>query len=172
MIKENSVDSGSVSPTFGKQMLPAAFRPGNLLLYLSSEDGWLPTKLDWQDFKWMEESPEWFWSVHKPIPINDEVLSTIAYISFELFGYYGVYGISSGEWGLYEFTNDSDGFHVTSSNASITTPLNWLHELQNHFYVSTGKELEINLQMLEAIANKKEPEPRQFEPDNGDPLPF
>jgi hypothetical protein len=144
-----------------------SFRPGNLLLYLSSEDGWLPTKLDWQDFKWMEEGKEWFWTAHKPIPINDEVLSTIAYISFELCGYYGIYSITNGE--KYDIINDSDGFNTISD---IATPFNWLHELQNHYYASTGKELEINLELLEVIANKKEPEPRQFVPDMGDDLPF
>jgi hypothetical protein len=150
----------------------SAFRAGNLLLWHSSEDGWLPTKLDWQDFKLLEEYPESFWSEHKPIPINDEVLSTIAYIGFEFCGYYGIYSISSGDFGLYEFTNDSDGFHITNNNASITTPLKWLHELQNHFYTTTGRELDIDLKMLEVIANKKEPEPRQFVPDTGVDLPF
>lgn len=167
MTKDENI---GVSPTFGKQMLPAAFRPGNLLLYLSSEDGWLPSKLDWQDFKWMEESPEWFWSVHKPIPINDKYLSAIEYIHFTLYGIYGMYGLNVGEWGVYDFTNDGDGFHTTSGNASITTPLNWLHELQNHFYATTGEELPVKLEMIEAFANEKEPEP--CPPINGDELPF
>jgi hypothetical protein len=149
----------------------SAFRTGNLLLWYSSVGGWLPTKLDWQDFKRLEEYPESFWSEHKPIPINDEVLSTIAYIGFELCGYYGIYTISNSEYsGWYSLINDSDGFHVHT--ASIIQHLTYLHELQNHFYTSTGRELEINMEMLEVIANKKEPEPRQFIPDTGADLPF
>lgn len=137
-------------------MLPAAFHTGSLLYWQSSEDGLLPSKLDWQDFQRMSENPEGFWNGHSLIPINDNTLSCIPYISFENNGYYGLYHIHVGEWGLYQLVNDSDGFHVASCNHSIVRSIKWFHELQLHFYATTGKELEVNLDMLECVANEKE----------------
>lgn len=50
------------------------FRTGNLLNYDTSEGETLLAKLDWQDFKWLEEDPKGFGLVHTPIPLTEDIM--------------------------------------------------------------------------------------------------
>ncbi|MEK6884095.1 MAG: hypothetical protein AABY22_30985 [Nanoarchaeota archaeon] len=49
-------------------------RTGNLLNYDTAEGGILPTKIDWQDLKWLDEDAKGFNLVYTPIPITEEWL--------------------------------------------------------------------------------------------------
>lgn len=49
-------------------------RTGSLLNYDTSEGDTLPTKIDWQDLKWLDEDPKGFNLVHSQIPISEEWL--------------------------------------------------------------------------------------------------
>jgi len=52
-------------------------RTGNQLNYQTAEGDVLPTKIDWQDLKWLEEDPKGFNAVHAPITLTEDLMKKI-----------------------------------------------------------------------------------------------
>lgn len=51
-------------------------RTGTQLLY-KVDQTWMPTTLDWQDLRWMQERPEEFLAAHRPITLTEDVVLAI-----------------------------------------------------------------------------------------------
>lgn len=119
------------------------FRTGNLLNYTTAEGDILPSALDWQDFKWLEENKKGFELVHDYIQLTEQWLLDFGFRrqdfdhiylfpkndSFRLWGF---------RWDLqaWSFNTKGDGWD------DITTPrIQYVHQLQNLYYSLTGEEL-------------------------------
>ena len=121
-------------------------RIGNHLKYFIGEEGidWDATKIDVQDLQWCEEKNENFNEVHKGI----ELTTTILVMS----------GFTEDNHKRLEFIEMPDGFYPMyaqlpelSSEEEQRVALNrikYVHELENLFFVLTGKELNINLETV------------------------
>ncbi len=126
-------------------------RIGNILNYTTAEGDILPTKLDWQDLKWISEDTAGFNLVHDAIEITEEILLKCGF------------GRSSSKTELwrgedpmliwktdYESENLENHyefrFGITQSfKAERQVKVKHLHHLQNLYFVLTGKELEVNI---------------------------
>jgi hypothetical protein len=110
-------------------------RTGNLLNYDTAEGETLPTKIDWQDLKWLSEDEKGFNLVHSPIPITEEWLLKFGFVSNPYKDTYEkMYVVincnkTSGELELYLDALPIDIYHV--------------HQLQNLYFALTGEELTI-----------------------------
>ena len=123
-------------------------RIGNVIYYQSSEDGLLPNKVDWQGLKWLSENSESFNETFKPIPINWVVLGKLGWW-VEDNGDHAFLQKQVGEWGIFVIDSDGNGLSYCSRNASISTKIQYYHELQNIFFSTTGVELDYKLEDLE-----------------------
>jgi hypothetical protein len=103
-------------------------RVGNLLNYHTAEGDILPSKMDWQDFKWIDEDEKGFNLVHSAISITEELLINVGAMkirenSYNLNGMQ--INITNGKWIEYVHQIELEG----------------IHHLQNVFYFIMGKEL-------------------------------
>lgn len=127
-------------------------RIGNHLQYFIGEEGFDldATKIDWQDLKWLEEKPENFNEVHKPI----ELTTTILVLNGFTEDNNGTFWLNLQTHYL-EFIVAQDGFYPIyaqlpelSSEAEQRvgmTRINYVHELENLFFVLVGKEMNVQL---------------------------
>lgn len=128
-------------------------RIGNHLKYFIGEDGcdWDATKIDWQDLKWIEEKPENFNDVHKGIELTTVILVMSGFTEDNN----GHFWIDLKTHYL-EFIPMADEFYPIyaqlpelSSEAEQRVGLSriqFVHELENLFFVLTGKEITVNLE--------------------------
>ena len=103
-------------------------RVGNLLNYHTAEGDIFPSKMDWQDFKWIDEDEKGFNLVHSPIPITEELL------------------INVGAMKIRENSYNLNGMQINLTNGKSIEyvhqiELEGIHHLQNVFYFIMGKEL-------------------------------
>jgi len=103
-------------------------RVGNLVNYHTAEGYIFPSKMDWPDFKWIDEDEEGFNLVHSPIPITEELLIKAGAIKIGE-NSYNLHGM------LINLTNDKWIEYVHQIE------LEGIHHLQNFFYFTRGKEL-------------------------------
>lgn len=136
------VEPSSVSQHGNNAMLPAAFRYGNLIYYKSTEDGWLPNALDWQDFKWMEENPQSFWEAFAPIPLNRKTFSATWYEPKNETCIDCEWAFPFPSYCYVPLSQDSNGIYYYNCSG-LFTKIEWFHELQNLYYSITGEELHI-----------------------------
>jgi len=98
------------------------------LNYHTAEGDVLPSKMDWQDLKWIDEDEKGFNLVHSPIPITEELLIKTGAIKTGKTSY-NVHGmliiLTDGKWIEYVHQIELAG----------------IHHLQNVFYYTRGKEL-------------------------------
>ena len=130
-------------------------RIGNHLQYFIGATGcdWDNTKkIDWQDLKWCDEKNENFNQVHKGIPITETILGANNFV-FD--------GTNTGNWWMnlqthyLEMISAADGWYPLyaqvpefSSEAEqrvVLQMIKYIHELENLFFVLTGKELNTQL---------------------------
>jgi hypothetical protein len=125
-------------------------RIGNHLQYFIGEEGcdWSDTKIDWQDLKWCDELNENFNKVHKGIPITETFFTTNNFVYD---------GNNTGIWWknlqthYLEMISGVDGWYPVfiqmpelSSESEQRVGLRrieYIHELENLFFVLTGEEL-------------------------------
>lgn len=136
------VEHGSVSKPCSNAMLPAAFRYGNLIYYNSSEDGWMPNALDWQDFKWMEENPQSFWEAFAPIPLNSKTFSATWYEPKNESCIDCEWDFPFPSYCYVPLQHNSNGIFYYNCSG-LFTKIEYFHELQNLYYSITGEELTI-----------------------------
>jgi hypothetical protein len=79
----------------------------------------------------------------EPIQLSPSVLEACGF-EFEDRADHGIFSIVVGEVGVYNVWHSPFGFGVQNDNASINRELKSLHQLQNHFYETTGQELIYN----------------------------
>lgn len=113
-------------------------RTGNLLNYDTSEGETLPTKIDWQDLKWLDEDPKGFNLVHTPIPLTEELIKDFGFANSKtqdkFFTKDNTVGISTAD----------DKFRFIQGNfvcQLVLRDLKYIHELQNIYYSLYGTEL-------------------------------
>lgn len=123
-------------------MKATELRIGNKLQYFLGEDGceWEPTIIDWQDLKWATEKADSFNSVHKGIPITHKSLFDYGF-KFEDHGDHGYYTREVGEWGIFTVDADGGGFQISSFQNTISTKIEFIHQLQNFYFAIVGEEL-------------------------------
>jgi hypothetical protein len=115
-------------------------RTGNILNYDTAEGDILPTKIDWQDLKWLDEDARGFNLVHTPIPISEDILVKCGFeeiykSQFTLrFDYEPNTKFGAG-WNLV-----NGHFHVRYIREQFTH-IKFLHQLQNLYYALTGTDL-------------------------------
>ena len=131
-----------ISQHSSNEMLPAAFRYGNLIYYKSSEDGWLPNALDWPDFKWMEENPQSFWEAFAPIPLNSKTFSATWYEQKNESCIDCEWNFPFPSYCYVPLQQDSNGIFYYNCSG-LFTKIEYFHELQNLYYSITGEELTI-----------------------------
>jgi hypothetical protein len=132
-------------------------RIGNHLKYFIGEEGidWDATKIDVQDLQWCEEKNENFNEVHKGI----ELTTTILVMSGFTEDNHNRFTVWKDLQTHYlEFIVMPDGFYPMyaqlpelSSEEEQRVALNrikYVHELENLFFVLTGKELNVNLETV------------------------
>jgi hypothetical protein len=114
-------------------------RVGNILNYTTSENDILPTRIDWQDLKWISRDPKGFNIIFDPIPLTEEWLlkfgskktlvnETLIFDRFKL-----VYKLAYKYW-----------YVLDLNTLTYLTKVEFVHEWQNFVYIINGKELEIN----------------------------
>jgi hypothetical protein len=113
------------------------FRTGNIVNYFTAEGDELPSELDWQDFKWLDEDHVSFCLVHAPIKITEEIMFAAGFEKF--YGWDDMIFFRRNE---IEIEKVYEGFLFNGHY--ITT----LHQLQNLYYSITGEELEIKRKEL------------------------
>lgn len=113
-------------------------RNGSLLNYDTSEGDILPTTIDWQDLKWLDEDPKGFNLVHSPIRITEDFL--------EKMGFEGNIDIGFKKDVIeLNFITTDDHFQFEYRPASsmrwFVLPVKYIHHLQNLFFTLTQTEL-------------------------------
>lgn len=121
---------------------PNEIRTGNLFLYdigieYDEAHKWEPTALDWQDIKWCEENNQDFNSVHKPMPITEELLLKLGFeleYKSEFTIKYTMPDASIGyDWGK------MDGWSFRYFGDKLKC--DYVHQLQNLVFALKGTEL-------------------------------
>lgn len=127
-------------------------RIGNHLHYYIGEEGidWDATKIDVQDLQWCENKNENFNEVHKGIELTTVILVMSGFTE-DNNGHFWI----DLQTHYLEFIPMADGFYPTyvqkpelSSQEEQRVSLNrikFVHELENLFFILTGKELNITL---------------------------
>jgi hypothetical protein len=119
-------------------------RVGNLLNYHTAEGDILPSKMDWQDFKWIDEDEKGFNLVHSPIPITEELLIKAGfrlyetgYFCLDILGekFYFTIGAKYDKTPKIIMDNGKDALSYTLKH------IQHLHQLQNLYHALTGEEL-------------------------------
>jgi hypothetical protein len=105
-------------------------RVGNPLNYHTAEGDILPSKMDWQDFKWIDEDEKGFNLVHSAIPISEILLIKAGFVQIDkyTFTFFGFF-IHKRKIG---FTHGGGKHKIVFQG---------IHHLQNVFYFTRGKEL-------------------------------
>ena len=137
-------------------------RIGNSLLYCMQYDlqnpikedscEWVVKKIDWQDLRWLEESPKTFNKAYRGITISETILGANNFV-FD--------GTNTGIWWLnlqthyLEMISAADGWYPIyiqlpelSSEAEQRVGLErieYIHELENLFHVLKGGKQNIKL---------------------------
>jgi hypothetical protein len=131
-------------------------RIGNHLQYFIGYGGsdWENTKIDWQDLKWCEENNENFNEVHKAIPITEGILWANKFECGEggwwmnaannLRPHYLklIYTVDDGWYPIYI---EQPEMSSESEQMVSLRKIEYIHELENLFFVLTGKELNLKL---------------------------
>lgn len=130
-------------------------RIGNHLKYYIGEEGidWDATKIDVQDLQWCEDNNENFNEVHKGIELTTVILVMSGFTE-DNNGHFWI----DLQTHYLEFIPMHDGFYPIyaqlpelSSEAEQRVGLNkiqFVHELENLFFVLTGKEIIVNLETV------------------------
>lgn len=133
-------------------------RIGNLLNYDTPEGDITPTKIDWSDLKWLAEDPIGFNSAHTPIRLTVDKLKEF---SFENWGeticndfeYYDRYVLANVKNGTSNFEvhiiystyggiyTEEICFSIDNDERQSIHNTNFVHNLQNAYYLYTGHEL-------------------------------
>jgi hypothetical protein len=104
-------------------------RIGNWLLYENSDGEIITSKVNWQDFRFISKDEHEFNEWHKPIELNGLLLSTLEKLN--------------------EFLMvDKIGFVIFKrgyAHQFVREDYQYLHELQNLYFVLTGEELHVEL---------------------------
>lgn len=109
----------------------------NFLHYFVKGEGFLLTKIDWQDLKHLEENPKDFNKDYKPITLTHDWLKRLGFTS--LLNDRGVFQNNIVSIQERTIENDSElRFYYNHKR------IMYVHELQNLFFALTGIELEIN----------------------------
>jgi len=119
------------------------FRTGNLLNYTTSEGDILPTSLDWQDLKWLEEDPEGFEPVNGYIPLTEEWLLKFGFEIVYDSVYRTRYDLSEDYRFGYDF-NKLTNFVSKGCRFKgyYFNHILYVHQIQNLYFSLTGKELD------------------------------
>jgi len=120
---------------------------GNIVNY-ETEGDLLPTVIDWQALKWLTEDPIGFNMVHSPIPLTEKWLLEFGFNKDYKQGYIGkdfsnqdfvlAEPLTMGEW------QKGYAFEFTAGGWSRYKEFNYVHELQNFYYSSTGVMLSLS----------------------------
>lgn len=123
-------------------------RIGSVINYTTDEGDILPSVMDWQDIKWIQEDAKGFNLVHSPIDLTEEILLKCG---FSKDGYKnGFLGkdfksgniiidfvlcepFKKGEFNKF-YSHDLEGYKYVE--------IQYLHQLQNLYFALTGEELE------------------------------
>ena len=127
-----------------KQITPSDLKIGNWLNY-STEEGILPTKIDWQDLAHLSEKPKDFNKYYSGIEITPEILVKCGFVKDEDEDKYILTFIKGVEY-IYKMENKCFyEYRFAFGEDFNLREIEYLHELQNLFYCLTGKELKIEL---------------------------
>lgn len=127
-------------------------RSGNILEYDTKEtEGWLPTVIDWQDLKWLEQNPDDFNRVHRPINLDEEWLKNLGFIQEKFNAEYIGITYGSGE-GVHDFIltkpfvlGDWQKNYIFQIDGGRFVEVKYVHKLQNLFYELTATSLIVQL---------------------------
>jgi hypothetical protein len=129
------------------------FRIGNYVYYKHPTTDLLIHKIEWLDFKEINEFPDIYNEYHKPIQLTEEILIKCGFV---LYGYGSTDDefISSVEFTGYRlnnfdicFVNDTNKSirFVNNINEKVYCNIKYLHQLQNLYFALTNEEITIQL---------------------------
>lgn len=132
------------------QIEPEDLRIGNLVYYQTSEDGLMPNVIDWEDIRHSVENPGYFNDYYKGIPMNWALCEAIGLSFKEDHGVYGIWTGFIGEWGVFELTQDGNGYWF-NLNTTMGINIKYFHQLENALYCSTGNVFFPNRKLLKEL---------------------
>ena len=119
----------------------------NLLNYHAADGDILPTRIDWQDFQWIDENEKGFNLFHSPIPITEELLIMAGFKVLESSVYKQFYiGINpvTKDW-LFDLAWLEKPELIGAPNVPFYRngyhAIHFVHQLQNLYFALTGEEL-------------------------------
>ena len=116
------------------------FRTGNLLNYTTAENDILPTRIDWQDLKWLEEDSKGFELAHSKISLTEDILVKIGFKIVNHIDGYRFYSFRyKGKGGMCNISIFPNYTRV-GNNTSIVH-LEYVHQLQNLLLPLIGLDL-------------------------------
>ena len=118
---------------------------GNILNYTTAEGDVLPTKIDWQDLKWIDEDPEGFSLVHSPIELTASLMIHMRFRE----EYNGDHSVFEKDGVCFYMDGNGAAEFMTSDRYCVE----YLHEVQNIYFALTREEIYIELNEI-----NKEPE--------------
>lgn len=113
-------------------------RTGNLLNYDTSEGETLPTKIDWQDLKWLDEDPKGFNLVHTPIPLTEQWIKELGFETDKTHDKYFIINDGMAISMADEKVRFIQGNFVCQL---VIREIKYVHELQNLIYAIKSTEL-------------------------------
>lgn len=131
---------------------PQELRLGSVLNYwIEEEKTFVPTRVDWQDLRYISEDPKGFNDSHKPIPLTEEILLKCGFCSNEY---------KNGYIGIDVKRNVTTDFVLTkpflmgefqklytweyrAGGVPFFNQIEHLHQLQNLFFALIGQELQV-----------------------------
>jgi hypothetical protein len=128
-------------------------RTGNLLNYDTAEGETLPTKIDWQDLKWLSEDEKGFNLVHSPIPITEEWLLKFGFTNIDNTNIYvkSMHKIGAEKLKSLAVYIDENNYTIAivdyytgvEKTDLLHLDYEFVHQLQNLYFALTGEELTI-----------------------------
>lgn len=117
-------------------------KPKNIVHYVCDEtEGLEICVIDWQDIKMLETNESLFNNLHKPIQLTEEILVQCGFEkNFEW-----TYSISIKGTNKLVYYVGEKGWSIGFKNYSDYSNLNYLHQLQNLYFVLKNEELTIQL---------------------------
>jgi hypothetical protein len=123
------------------------FRIGNYVYYKHPTTDLLIHKIEWLDFKEINEFPDIYNEYHKPIQLTEEILIKCGFKNKMNLMYINIFdgmlciSIKDFSYGLYS-TEQRFNIGLSYSNSS---KIEYLHQLQNLYFALTNEEITIQL---------------------------
>jgi hypothetical protein len=123
------------------KLTKADLRIGNILNYDIAEGDTLPTRIDWQDLKWISEDEVGFNLVHSPIPLTNELLLQLGFEHKLINGRINTY--TKGDF-QYRYSPYKKGLTHRLLGSMKSNKITYVHQLQNLYFALTNQELTTN----------------------------